>query len=248
MTHFRCNIYFIAEYLYYTASQLYEITLLVPPFCLAVGWNLCQYQYNVPENISKTSRDPLTNFYGRSKLLFCPGQPSISVCWFPQLSQRQCGAFPLITFSRHGVQVTLSNQSDNYANQYPVCNYWKYFSVLMSWAFSEGDVKNYWSVTRCHLNISTSCWWEQQSYPGTTRASIEDDRIKRRPRPFCIPGRKRFLLAYRIRVALIRRTGRPVFVPHNSTFCNCREECDFSRSLIYGLSLFGLINEVPCVV
>ena len=165
------------------------------------------------------------------------------VYWFPQLSKRQCGAFLLITISRHGVQVTLSKHSDNHANQYPVCNYWKYCSVLRSWAFSKGDVKNYWSVTRCHLKISTSCMREQQSYLGATRVSIEDDRIKRRSCPFCIPGRKRFLLTSRIRVALIRRT-----VPHNSTFCNCRKECDLSWSLMYGPSLFGVINEGPCVV
>ena len=70
----------------------------MPPFCLTAGGNICQCNYKTTENISKTSSDHLTKFYGRSSLLFWPGQPSWE-CWFPQLSQKQCGAFVLITFS-----------------------------------------------------------------------------------------------------------------------------------------------------
>ena len=51
---------------------------VVPLFCLTVGGNLWQCQYKTPENIYKTSRDPLTNFYGQSLLLFWPGRPSFS--------------------------------------------------------------------------------------------------------------------------------------------------------------------------
>ena len=46
----------------YTARQSCRITLLVPPFCLTAGGNLCQRQYKVLANIYKTSRDPWQNF------------------------------------------------------------------------------------------------------------------------------------------------------------------------------------------
>ena len=42
-------------------------------------------------------------------------------------------------------------------------------SGLRSWAFSEGDDENYWSVTRCHLKSSMPCSCEQESYPGAAR-------------------------------------------------------------------------------
>ena len=53
----------------YTARQLRGIALLVPPFCLRDCGNLCQSQYKAPDNISKTSSDPLTKFNGHQ---FCP--------------------------------------------------------------------------------------------------------------------------------------------------------------------------------
>ena len=34
-----------------------------------------------------------------------------------------------------------------------IFNDWKYCSVLRPWAFSEGDVENYCSVTMCHIKI-----------------------------------------------------------------------------------------------
>ena len=53
------------------------------------------------------------------------------------------------------IQITISSQNGNHYNQYSAFHYWKYCSVLRSWAFSEGDVVNYWSVTRCHLKSYT---------------------------------------------------------------------------------------------
>ena len=35
------------------------------------------------------------------------------------------------------MQITLSNQIGNHANEYPACNYWKYCLVLCTWASSE---------------------------------------------------------------------------------------------------------------
>ena len=88
-----------------------------------------------------------------------------------------------------------------------VCNCWKY-----CWTFSVRDVEFYLSVTRCHLRSSTSCWWEQQSSSGATWVSIEDDHTKGKPFPPPYNEMNSFLSASRIRVELIRRIGRRVFV------------------------------------
>ena len=53
------------------------ISLLAPLYCFSAGGYLCQCQYETPDNISKTSRDPLTNFYAQPSQLFSPGEPSI---------------------------------------------------------------------------------------------------------------------------------------------------------------------------
>ena len=58
--------------------------------------------------------------------------------------------------------------SGNHANQYRASNYWKYCLIIRSWAFSEGEVGNYSSVTRCYLKIPAPYSWEQQSYSGVT--------------------------------------------------------------------------------
>ena len=81
------------------------------------------------------------------------------------------------------MQITIWNHSGDHANYYPACNYWKYCPALWSWAFPEGDVENYWSVTGCHLKSPALCSWEQQSYPGTTWASIEENHIKQKSYP-----------------------------------------------------------------
>ena len=54
--------------------------------------------------------------------------------------------------------------------------------------------------------------WEQQPYPWAAWGSLENDHIKRRPGPSPYHGVKKFLTASRIRVELIRRTERPVFI------------------------------------
>ena len=80
----RCDIDYIAH-------QLCGITILVPPVCFTAGGNLCQCQYKASNYIWRTSRDPLTNLYGRPSLLSCPNPPSILGVLISHLSQWQCG-------------------------------------------------------------------------------------------------------------------------------------------------------------
>ena len=111
----------------YTACQLYGITQLVAPFCLTA------------DNIQKTSREPLANFYVNNH--FCPVTLSLGNTDFPNCPKgsvvhlRWCH----FTVSRRRMQITISNQNGNHTNQCPACNNWKYCSVLNLWAFSEGD-------------------------------------------------------------------------------------------------------------
>ena len=78
------------------------------------------------------------------------------------------------------LQIAISNENGNHT-QYLTCSYWKYYSILMSWSFSKEDVENYWSVTRYHMKSQMPCSWEQQSYPGDTCASSENDHNKKWP-------------------------------------------------------------------
>ena len=106
-----------------------------------------------PENTRPlTSCDHLINLYGRPSLLSCPGQPSFArECWFPTTIAQKVSMTYLcqsrFAVSRHCIQITTPNQSDNHASQYPACIYWIYCSVLRSWFFLVGDVENNWSVT-----------------------------------------------------------------------------------------------------
>ena len=75
----------------YIAYQLCGITILVPPVCFTAGGNLCQCQYKASNYIWRTSRDPLTNLYGRPSLLSCPNPPSFLGVVISHLSQWQCG-------------------------------------------------------------------------------------------------------------------------------------------------------------
>ena len=47
----------------------------------------------------------------------------------------------------------------------------------------------------CHIKSATLCLREQQSYPGATWASIEDNHIKRRPCPSTYLGAEEFTLS-----------------------------------------------------
>ena len=185
-------------------------------FSLTVGLSLGQCQYKVRKTIfkKKTSRDPLPKFYGRPSLFF-QSRPAflLESDVFPNCLK---GNIVHLWWSHSVIscRCTIVNRCGNTANQYPAYTYWKCCSVHRSWAFSEGDVKNCWSVTGCHLTSPTLYSWEQQHYLGAKGrgAFIKDNLIKSRPRPSLYhEATLSFLSASRIRVAL-RPTRRRVFV------------------------------------
>ena len=47
----------------------------------------------------------------------------------------------------------------SHANQYPACNYWNYYSVLWSRAYSHTDVEHYWNITGCHFKSPAPGFW-----------------------------------------------------------------------------------------
>ena len=167
----------------YSARQLGGITLLVAPFCLKASGNLCQSQVN---------RWPLTMFKGLlatykvlwSDITFvqfwsaffpasvdftnCPKGSVAHMCWSHSAVSHCC------------MQITIWKHSANHVNYYTAFNYTKWYSVLWSWAFPEGELLG---VLGCHLKSLTLCSWEQESYPGAIWAYIEDNHIKRRPCP-----------------------------------------------------------------
>ena len=126
---------------------------------------------------------------------FCPVPPRHLSRWFSQLPQRQCGTFVLITFSYKSVDICkLPSQTKvaiYLANQYPVCNYWKYCSVIAAVRLPQRDIPKITGVSqvaRCHLKSPTPCPWEQLSYTSLAEHLLTiDDHIKRRPcpSPYC---------------------------------------------------------------
>ena len=106
------------------------------------------------------------------------------------------------------MQTTISNQSGNRANWYLASNCSNHCSVVWSsWAFSLGDIDNYRKVqgaisnVACHVN-ETSCFTlGLRGHQLKTTAWKEDHAF------LCIMRRTVFLLASKIRVELIKRTG-----------------------------------------
>ena len=138
--------------------------------------------------------------------LFSPCHLFSRKCWLPHLPQRQYVAFVLFAFT---FEVSLYanynlKSNGNHAKQYPACTHCNYYSVLsltrkeMSW----------WR----HLRNPAPLSWEQQSYPGTTWASIEDDHIKRRPRPSPYHDWKPFFLSVQVGVGVDQAKWTPIFV------------------------------------
>ena len=78
--------------------------------------------------------------------------------------------------------------------------------------FPRGRCRELLECRRCHLKSPMLWSWEQQSYPRATWAHIEDNHIKRRPWPSTHLEAEVFSQLSRIRVQLIRQTGRPVVV------------------------------------
>ena len=104
-------------------------------------------------------------FLERADFTNCPKGGVAHLCWLHS------------ALSRCYEQITIWNHNDNLSNYHPACNYWKYCSVLWSWAFPNGHVENYWSVTGCHRFMRAAVL--HRGY-GT---SSEDIYIKRRMYP-----------------------------------------------------------------
>ena len=104
---------------------------------------------------------------------------------FPNcLPQRLYGVFVFITFSFEPLLYTSSKQGTNHANQYPVCNYGKYWSVVRYWYGS--------SSLRGHL---------------LKMITLKGDGCL-----CCVTEQKSFTSVSRIRLRLIRWTGHCIFV------------------------------------
>ena len=119
----------------------------------------------------------LTVTLAQSQSAFSPGNVGFLNC--PKISVSPLCWSYLAMWPR-ALPITIINQVDNHANQWLACNYWTRCSILVPWAFLEGDVENYWSVTRCHLKSPTPCSWNQRSYPGATWASRDHIGIMRK--------------------------------------------------------------------
>ena len=121
------------------------------------------------------------------------------------------------------MQVTISNQSGNHAKQYPAaCNYWKYCSVLRSWAFTEADVNNYWSVTRCRLKVLGRARESSRRTQGLWEC-IEDNHIKRRPCPSPYHEAGEFSLSIQDQEEADQTNWTPYLCPHcPQMFSSCR--------------------------
>ena len=78
----------------------------------------------------------------------------------------------------------ISKQSGNHASQYPTWNSWTHWSVVWSWAVSEGDIEENRRVTRWHLQSLPSSLGCCKGYLKATWASVEDDHTKERPSPY----------------------------------------------------------------
>ena len=145
----------------YTARQLYGIALLMPPLCLTAGGNLWQYHHKALGIHKRPLVTPLTNFMVDHHLCAIPVSLLPRECWYPQLPQRQCGTFAWITFSCEPSLYANGHLKPKRQSCQPISSLQllRCCSVLMSWVFSEGDVENYWSATRCHLKSPAPHLW-----------------------------------------------------------------------------------------
>ena len=125
---------------FYTARQLYGIISLAPPFWLTSGGNL---YFNIRplsiQGLWKQSKDLLSWLPDKRLWLATPIVHSQSAYFLGSADFPSCqkGNVAYLCWSHSALrlrfmQITISNQSGNHANQYSVCNYWKHCSVLGS--------------------------------------------------------------------------------------------------------------------
>ena len=100
-------------------TRLCGITLLVPPLCLTDCGNLCQCHDKALGNVQKTSREPMKNFLW-STITYVQPQPAFFLGSAPKAVWHIC-VDHYLAVSRRCMQITISNQNGNHANEYPVC-------------------------------------------------------------------------------------------------------------------------------
>ena len=115
--------------------QLYGITLLTPPICLTIVWNLCLCQY---EALTLFKRH-LVVLWQPSRLS-CPSQPSFSGMLISLITQRQCGTFVLITFSCDPSLYAIYHPKPDWQScqHYPAGNCWNKLSGSLVFGFLIG--------------------------------------------------------------------------------------------------------------
>ena len=117
--------------------------------------------------------------------------------------------------NRRCLQITTSNQNGDHTNQYPACYYWKYHSICRPWAFSDKAVQNYWIT-----EVSQYAIWKVPHHghessnltQGLRRHLLKTNRSNDASALLRIMRQGSFPSVSRIRVELIRRTVRLVFV------------------------------------
>ena len=121
-SHFKLQICDCAFPIYDT---LFNNWVESPHLCDRFACYSCRKSMSIlitgPRQCIKTSRDILSKVYDRQLLLFSRSYP---FSWW-LISQIAPKAFFF--------------QIGNHTGQYPACNYWNYCSVLLSWAFTEGE-------------------------------------------------------------------------------------------------------------
>ena len=192
------------------------ITLLVPSFCLTAGGNLCLCQYRALEILKRPLATLWQTFMVDHHFGPVPTSLLSPACWFPQFApwavwhicvdhiQLWAVVACKLPSQTKEVIVPINNRPVIIKNIVQLSGFGR---VLRG-----GDNENHWSVTRRNVKSPTPCSWEQQSYPWVTWASIGDNCIKKDRALLCIMRWKSYPSASTIRVGLIRRTGRCVFV------------------------------------
>ena len=106
------------------------------------------------------------------------------------------------------MQITISNQSGDHANQYPACNI-ENIVQLSGLGLSKREMSRISGVSQGTSKSPTPCLWEQQGLYGHILKTVTP---KANLKFLCTVGRNIFLATFRIWMELIRCTGRRLFV------------------------------------
>ena len=105
---------------------------------------------------------------------FCPAliRSFLRIAKFLTCSKTQCVAFVSNTFSCELLLCTDCNFKTNWPSCQPI-SHLEFVTLVFGcgpWAFSEGDIEEHRSVTRWHLQSSSSCSRDRKSYLKATWA------------------------------------------------------------------------------